>query len=88
MTIVTTLSIVVSSSLFTDHSSPPRYTSGFLGSPYSSSLFSQFPQSPLPFHFPLATTELERLERQASSPSLPDSPASPIVMERNEYCRK
>ena len=65
-----------------------RYSSGFLsGSPYSSSLFSHFPQSPFSLHFPLSAPgpgpELER----SHSPVLPDSPASPIVMERNEFCR-
>lgn len=64
-----------------------RYTSGFLSSPYSSSLFPHFPQSPFSLHFPLSAPgpgpELER----SHSPVLPDSPASPIVMERNEFCR-
>ena len=62
-----------------------RYTSSFLGSHYSSALFSPFPQSPLQFHFPLTgiSQELER----SHSPSVPDSP-SPIVLERNEFCRK
>ena len=62
-----------------------RYTSSFLGSHYSSALFSPFPQSPLQFHFPLTGVSQE-LER-SHSPSVPDSP-SPIVLERNEFCRK
>ena len=71
---------------------PCRHSGGLLGSPYSASLFphfSQFPFSlpfPLPSHAPAPAPELERSHSPA--PVLPDSPASPIVMERNEFCRK
>ena len=73
----------VTSPRFTPYQYPNRYSSTFLSSPYSTSIFPHFPQSPFSLHFPMATPELER----SHSPVLPDSPASPIVLERNEYCR-
>ena len=73
------------SSRFSPYQYPSRYSSNFLSSPYSPNLFPHFTQAPVfPLHFPLPTPELER----SHSPALPDSPASPIVLERNEYCRE
>ena len=68
-------------------------SAGLLSSPYSGSLFPHFPQFPFSLHFPLssshAPSHAPELERSHSpAPALPDSPASPIVMERNEFCRK
>ena len=68
---------------FSPYTYPNRYSSSLLTPPYYSSLFSHFPPSPFSLPLPLPTPELER----SHSPVLPDSPASPIVMERNEYCR-
>jgi hypothetical protein len=68
---------------FSPYTYPNRYSSSLLTSPYSPSIFHHFPQPPF-LHFPLPTPELER----SHSPVLPDSPASPIVLERNEYCRE